>query len=76
MPWRPFTGATHPPGFNLSIPGLMAFPLLLSLKGNAYGVGHYFGPLILALAPLIPWAFRRRGLACGGAGLGCRPFAG
>ena len=56
-------GATHPPGFNLSIPGLMAFPLLLSLKGNAYGVGHYFGPLILALAPLIPWAFRRRGLA-------------
>lgn len=54
---------THPKGYDRSILGLLTFPFLLSLKGDAYGVGQYFGPVVLALAPLLLFAFRRRGLA-------------
>lgn len=54
---------THPDGYDPSIRGLLTFPFLLSLKGDAYGVGQYFGPMVLALAPLLLFAFRRRVLA-------------
>ncbi len=43
----------RPSGFNRSILGMAAYPLRLTLKGDAYGVGHYFGPLVLAFAPLL-----------------------
>jgi hypothetical protein len=54
---------THSAGFVHGLYGLLAFPWLLSLKGGAYGVGHYFGPVVLALAPLLVFAFRKGGLA-------------
>ncbi|HVS88571.1 MAG TPA: glycosyltransferase family 39 protein [Candidatus Acidoferrum sp.] len=31
----------------------LAYPFLVVLKGNEYGVGHYFGPLVLSFAPLL-----------------------
>jgi 4-amino-4-deoxy-L-arabinose transferase-like glycosyltransferase len=60
---RAIQADTHPVGFHRSVSGLLAFPFLLSIKGDAYGVGQYFGPSLLALAPLLLFAFRRGGLA-------------
>jgi len=54
--------ATHPAGFDRSLSGLLAFPFFLSLRGNAYGVGHYFGPIVLALSPLLLFAVPKGGL--------------
>ena len=54
---------THPARVNHSISGLLTFPFLLSLKGDGFGVGQYFGPIVLALAPLLLLAFRRGRLA-------------
>ena len=66
--------AVHAAGVNHSVSGLLAFPFLLSLKGDAYGVGHYFGPIVLALAPLLLLAFRRGGLAHATAFVWCVVF--
>ena len=44
---------TRSSGFNRSIFGTAAYPLGLVLNGDAYGFGHYFGPLVLAFAPLL-----------------------
>jgi len=55
--------AEHSAGFDRSISGLLAFPFLLSLNGNEYGIGSYFGPVVLALAPLLLFALRRGGMA-------------
>jgi Dolichyl-phosphate-mannose-protein mannosyltransferase/Protein of unknown function (DUF1420) len=56
---KAFEIATHPGGFHRSPTGLLAYPLALSLNGNAYGVGHYFGPVVLAFAPLLILAVRK-----------------
>jgi hypothetical protein len=53
----------RPAGLDHSVSGLLAFPFFLSLKGDAYGIGHYWGPIVLALAPLLLFAFRRGGVA-------------
>jgi hypothetical protein len=43
---------THPIVFDRSLLGITAYPLSLVLKGREYGIGHYFGSLILAFALL------------------------
>jgi hypothetical protein len=50
-------------GFDRSIKGLIMYPFELVWKGEVYGVGHYFGPLVLAFAPLLVFAVRRGRLA-------------
>lgn len=35
---------------------LLAFPFTMALYGDQYGLGQYFGPLILAFAPLLLFA--------------------
>jgi phage shock protein PspC (stress-responsive transcriptional regulator) len=37
----------------------LAYPFGLTWKGEAYGVGHYFGPVVLAFAPLLVFAVRK-----------------
>ena len=51
---------THPAWFHRSVSGLLTFPLLLTIKGDAYGVGQYFGPVVLTLSPLLVFAFRKK----------------
>jgi len=36
----------------------LAYPFLLVLRGDDYGAGHYFGPLVLCFAPLLILAYR------------------
>jgi hypothetical protein len=43
------------PGFS----GWLQYPFRVVLNGESYGVGHYFGPTILAFAPLLWIAYRR-----------------
>ena len=38
--------------------GWAEFPFRMVLDGANYGVGHYFGPIILAFAPLLLMAYR------------------
>lgn len=40
-------------GFHRDLLHLFEFPLLVVLNGNIYGLGQYFGPLVLAFAPLL-----------------------
>jgi hypothetical protein len=37
----------------------IAYPFQMVLGGQDYGVGYYFGPIILAFAPLLLFAYRR-----------------
>jgi hypothetical protein len=49
---------THPVGFSLAPIHLLAFPFSLAIHGDRFGLGQYFGPMILAFAPLLlflPW---------------------
>ena len=48
-------------GFNRSLAGVLAYPFAMTWRGEAYGVGHYFGPIVLAFAPLL-WFAVRKGL--------------
>lgn len=57
--------STQTMGFDRSVTGLLGFPLLLTLKGELYGFGHLFGPIVLALAPLLWFSVRKGGLASG-----------
>lgn len=38
------------------------YPVLMVLEGQKFGVGHYFGPLVLAFAPLLVLAWKPRPL--------------
>jgi hypothetical protein len=38
--------------------GWAEYPFRVVLDGQAYGVGHYFGPLVLVFAPLLLMAYR------------------
>jgi hypothetical protein len=40
-------------GFHRDLLHLFEFPFLVVLNGNIYGLGQYFGPLVLAFAPLL-----------------------
>jgi dolichyl-phosphate-mannose-protein mannosyltransferase/uncharacterized protein DUF1420 len=52
--------ATRAEAFGRDLPHLLKFPFALVLNGNQYGLGHYFGPLVLAFAPLLPFANWRK----------------
>ena len=52
--------ATRAEAFGRGLPHLLEFPFALVLNGNQYGLGHYFGPLVLAFAPLLPLANWRK----------------
>jgi hypothetical protein len=60
---------THAGGFDRSLLGMIAYPFGLALKGSAYGVGQYFGLLVLAFAPLLIVSFRNGFLARFAAGM-------
>jgi hypothetical protein len=45
------------------------YPFRLVLQGQTYGVGHYFGPLVLVFAPLLFLAYRPTPLFRVGAGV-------
>ncbi|HKQ88544.1 MAG TPA: glycosyltransferase family 39 protein [Candidatus Acidoferrales bacterium] len=44
---------THPVGFSVAPLHILAFPFLLATQGQPFGLGQYFGPAILAFAPLL-----------------------
>jgi len=60
---------THSSAFQRSLAGIGTYPFLLALRGSAYGVGEYFGPLVLAFAPLLILAVRKGFLARVAAGI-------
>lgn len=43
---------TRSSGFTLTPWRFVTYPFLLTVEGRTVGVGHYFGPIILTLAPL------------------------
>lgn len=49
---------THNAVAHPGIIGWAEYPFRMVLQGQSYGVGHYFGPLILAFAPLLLLAYR------------------
>ena len=47
-------GGLTPPDTSHTLIGLIRYPLLFSVAGDAYGgFGRWFGPLVIALAPLL-----------------------
>jgi Protein of unknown function (DUF1420) len=44
---------TSAEAFGRDLPHLVRFPFALVLQGDRYGLGQYFGPLVLAFAPLL-----------------------
>jgi hypothetical protein len=54
----------RPADFSRTLAGLLKYPFLFPLKWGAYGgFGHLWGPIVLAFAPLIVFAVRRRSLS-------------
>ena len=47
---------TRSKGYSLHLAHILAFPITMALDGNRYGLGQYFGPLILAFGPLLFFA--------------------
>jgi hypothetical protein len=50
---------THNALAHPGILGWIEYPFRMVLDGQSYGVGHYFGPTILAFAPLLLISYRR-----------------
>jgi hypothetical protein len=50
---------THNPPAHPGILGWLEYPFRMVLDGQNFGVGHYFGPTVLAFAPLLLIAYRR-----------------
>ena len=50
---------THNASAHPGILGWMEYPFRMVLDGQSYGVGHYFGPTVLAFAPLLLISYRR-----------------
>jgi hypothetical protein len=50
---------THNSPAHPGILGCLEYPFRVVLDGQTYGVGHYFGPTVLAFAPLLLIAYRR-----------------
>jgi hypothetical protein len=44
---------TRSSAYSVHIMHLLSFPFAMALDGNKYGLGQYFGPLVLAFAPLL-----------------------
>jgi len=65
---NPFTfslikGNLTTPETNFSLWGLIRYPFMIVLKQDAYGgFGHWFGPLVIMLAPLLVFARRKNAL--------------
>jgi hypothetical protein len=71
--FNPYTFAsvladTHPAASHSGFISWIEYPFRLVLQGQYYGVGHYFGPLVLVFAPLLFFAFRPTPLFRVGAG--------
>jgi Dolichyl-phosphate-mannose-protein mannosyltransferase len=49
---------THNSWAHPGILGWMEYPFRMVLDGQSYGVGHYFGPIVLAFAPLLLISYR------------------
>jgi hypothetical protein len=49
---------TRPVASHGSVISWAAYPFLLVLQGQKYGLGQYFGPLVLVFAPLVILAYR------------------
>jgi hypothetical protein len=49
---------THNTAVHLGFLGWLEYPFRMVLDGRNYGVGHYFGPLVLVFAPLLVMAYR------------------
>ena len=47
---------THSEAFSPSPAQILRYPMGMVLRGDSYGVGHYFGPVLLAFAPLLIFA--------------------
>jgi hypothetical protein len=61
--FNPYTFAsiladTHPSANHSGFISLIEYPFRLVLEGQRFGVGHYYGPLVLAFAPLLIFAYR------------------
>lgn len=55
--------ALSPPDSSHALIDLIKYPLLLSLKRDSYGgFGHWYGPLVIALCPLLFFAVRKNPL--------------
>jgi hypothetical protein len=66
---------THAAACDRSLVGMIRYPFLLALGGKYdLGVGQYFGPLVLAFAPLLILAFRKGFLARAAAGIWAAVF--
>jgi hypothetical protein len=50
---------THPNASHPDAASWLTYPFLLVLDGKRFGVGEYFGPLILLFAPLLVLVYRR-----------------
>jgi len=50
---------THNAAAHSGFMGWVEYPFRMVLDGQNYGVGHYFGPLVLVFAPLLLMAYRR-----------------
>jgi Dolichyl-phosphate-mannose-protein mannosyltransferase len=60
--WAATMSDARSTNFQRSISHLTSFPFLMVLRGDSYGVGQYFGPLVLAFTPflfLLPWKNRK-----------------
>jgi hypothetical protein len=56
-------GNLNPPDSSHSLFGLIKYPFLITLGKDAYGgFGHWFGPLVILLAPLLLFARRKNSL--------------
>ncbi len=61
--FNPYTFAsvladTRPAASHGGFVSWIEYPFRLVFEGQRFGVGHYFGPLVLAFAPLLVFAFR------------------
>jgi hypothetical protein len=61
--FNPYTFAsvladTRPAANHSGVISWVEYPFRLVLEGQFYGVGHYFGPLVLVFAPLLFYVYR------------------
>ncbi|HUK31271.1 MAG TPA: DUF1420 family protein [Candidatus Acidoferrum sp.] len=65
---------TRPAASHSGILSWIEYPFRLTLEGANFGVGHYFGPLVLVFAPLLVFAFKSTPLFRAGAGVWAAVF--
>ncbi len=65
---------TRPAAAHSGFVSWIEYPFRLTLEGQKFGVGHYFGPLILIFAPLLFFAYKPTPLFRVGAGVWAAVF--